>query len=55
MNTLEITSPTISTCSRETFWCTTTRSRMCWMITGGATPSSWMTKVAMNRLSRIFL
>ncbi|MNG32477.1 hypothetical protein D3C84_1184970 [compost metagenome] len=55
VNTLEITSPRISRCSRPTFWCTTTPSRMFWMISGGTTPSIWITKVARNRCARMRL
>ncbi len=55
VNTCEMIRPTISRCSRLTFWCTITPSRMFWMITGGTMPSIWITKVARNRWSRIFL
>ncbi len=55
VNTLEMIRPPISRCSRLTFWCTITPSRMFWMIIGGTMPSIWITKVARNRCSRILL
>ena len=55
VKTLEMIRPRISRCSRLRFWCTITPSRMFWMISGGTTPSIWITKVAMNRCSSSFL
>lgn len=55
VNTCEMISPLINRCSRLTFWCTITPSKIFWMIIGGTMPRIWITKVAKNRCSRICL